>query len=77
MKRWDGEEEHILISGLAEGLSATCRHGKDRDGYIEAEAMADGGALIHGHARRFRGFRGGGQTQHMYISLQRLPRKTK
>ena len=46
--------------------SATYHHGKDRDRHTEAEAMAEGGALIRRHVQESRGSQdGGGQTQHI------------
>jgi hypothetical protein len=50
MKKWDGEEEHITMNGLAEDPSATCHLGKDQDVHMGAEAMAEAGALIQEYA---------------------------
>jgi len=70
-KKWDGEEEHISISGLAEDPSATCHHGNDQD-VCTAEAMAEDGAWIHEHVQGFHSFQdGGGRTQNTPISLRR------
>jgi hypothetical protein len=78
MKKWDIEEEHILINGPVEDPSATCHHGKDQDVDTAAEAMEEVGAVIREYVQGFRGFRdGGGQTQHTHISLQRLRHKMK
>ena len=75
-QKWDIEEEHISISGLAEDHSVTCHHGKDLDVHTAAEDMDKEGTLIRRHVQDFRGFQdGGGQTQHTQISLQRLIHK--
>ena len=86
MKKWDGEEEDITISGPAEVPSATCHLGKDQDEHTAAEAMAEAGTLIREYVEGFLGSRGGGgQIQHMHrfrclrhkTSLQRwrIPKK--
>jgi hypothetical protein len=57
-----------LDRGLEEVLLATCRHGKDQDGYsVLAEDSVDGcGAtlIILGFALGFRGFQDGGGHIH-------------
>ena len=60
MKKWDGEEEHITMSGLAEDPSATCHLGKDQDVHMAAEAMAEAGTLIQEYVEDFQGSRDGG-----------------
>ena len=73
MKRtWHGvgevEAEDGLDRGLEEAHSATCRHGRDLDGFsASAEDLADGFGvtrIILGFALGFRGFQDGGGHTH-------------
>jgi hypothetical protein len=62
--------EDGLDRGLEEARSATCRHGKDQDGFsVLAEDSADGCGLTRitlGFAQGFHGFQdGGGHTRNM------------
>ena len=82
MKRtWHGvgeeEAEDGLDHGLEEARSATCRRGKDQDGYsVLAEGWADGCGLtriILGFALGFRGFQdGGGHIRNMDMDYHTL-----
>jgi hypothetical protein len=80
-RTWHGvgeeEAEAGLDLGLEEARSATCRRGKDQDGYsVLAEDLADGGGatlITLGFALGFRGFQdGGGHIHNTGIGLHTL-----